>query len=84
MKRPIFRVGLVFGALGMASTGCHQADHKEAAQQAKPIDPMSWSDKDVAKGDSDSAGTVLPKSSGRTGTWSSEAQSIEHDLGVGR
>jgi hypothetical protein len=84
MKRPIFRVVLFFGVLSMASTGCHQADHKEAAQQTKPIDPMSWSDKDVAKGDSDSAGAVLPKSSGRTGTWSSDAQSVERDLGVGR
>ena len=84
MKRPIFRVGLIVGALSVASTGCHQAEHKEAVQQTKSVDPMSWSDKDVAKGDSDSAAAVLPKSSGRSGTWSSEAQSVERDLGIGR
>jgi hypothetical protein len=84
MKRSISCAGLIVGALSLASTGCQQTDPKEAVQQTKMADPTSWSDKDVAKGDSDSATAVLPKSSGRTGSWSSEAQAVERSLGFGR
>jgi hypothetical protein len=84
MKRAFFRAALIVGALGLASTGCQQTEPKEATQKAKVTDPMSWSDKDVMKGDSDSAASVLPKSSGLAGTWSGEAQAVERDLGVGK
>jgi hypothetical protein len=86
MKRPILRAGLIVGALGVFMPGCQQAAHNEAASKAKPDDPTAWSDKDLVKADANGPGpsSSLPKSSRGTGTWSSEAQSVERSLGIGQ
>jgi hypothetical protein len=86
MKRPILHAGLIVGALAFGQTGCHQTDKKDTADYTpkKPDDPTAWTDKDIAKGTSTDpgSGSALSPSSGLKGTWSSEGQSIEKDLGV--
>ena len=88
MKRPILHAGLIVGALAFGQAGCHQADKAKTTDYhpKNPDDPTAWTDKDVAKGSSDSAAgsSSLPQSSGIKGTWSSEGQEIEKSLGIGK
>jgi hypothetical protein len=83
MKRPILGAGLIVGILALGQAGCHQADKAKTTDYIpkKADDPTAWTDKDVAKGSSDSA-DALPKSSRLKGSWSSEGQDIERSLGV--
>jgi hypothetical protein len=89
MKRPILQAGLIVGALSFGQAGCHQTDKTAKTTDYTPKkkdDPTAWTDKDVGRGSSDSGAgnSGLAPSDGLKGTWSSEGQQIEKDLGVGR
>lgn len=86
MKYSILRAGLMVGALGIFLTGCEHAGPTAAVRKSKPDDPTAWSDRDLARDDSDASAksSSLPKSSRLPGTWSSEAQAVERSLGVGQ
>jgi hypothetical protein len=88
MKRPILRVGLIFGALAIGQAGCHQADKTKTTDYTpkKADDPTAWTDKDSAKAttDSSASSSALSPSSAVKGTWSSEGQDIERSLGIGK
>jgi hypothetical protein len=88
MKCPILHAGLIVGALAFGQTGCHQTDKSAKTTDYTPKkkdDPMAWSDKDLSKGSTEpGSGSGLEQSAGLKGSWSSEGQQIEKDLGVTR